>query len=142
MADNFIWNNETHTYEVANKSIVDIAKHNLDEKGKLDFVIANEDDLKRAKKQRTEINNAVKEVSTARKQMTAVVLAQFAPVCKEIEAYGTQISAEITKKIKEFEGEVEKKSYTLTIKTENISALKKIETLASKYGLQAVIKEN
>ena len=140
MDKNFEWNNETHTYELVSESLITIAKKNIDNLGQVkDMVITSEADLKVVKEARTEINKAVKEVATARKQMEALVLSTFKPQCIEIEKYGATIANELTDKINEYKGDVKEAVYKLTITSTDKKAIEKLSAQALAYG--CVVKE-
>ena len=135
MNKNFEWNEETHTYQITKESLVDVAKRNIDRlASRKDMVITNDDDYKAMYKARTEINSAVKEVADARKQMTAVVLSYFAPMCKEIEAYGAKITTEMTTKMNEYKNVVKDATYSITISSKDKKAIEKVKTYALKFG--------
>lgn len=136
----FKWNNETHTYEITSLDAVDNAKRRIDEIAKLEMVITNDTDLKAVKKARTEINNSVKEIAGYRKQMTAIVLAQFAPQMIEVEKYGATIANQLTEKIDAYVQKEVVETYKVTIKSTDKSAIKKIINIAQQYGCE--IKED
>ena len=135
MNENFKWNDETHTYEIVKQSLVDVAKNNIDDLAKIkDMVIMNDADYKTMYKARTEINNAVKEVSDARKQMTAVVLSFFAPMCIEVEKYGASITGEMTRKLNEYKKVEKEVTYKLVVSSKDKKAIEKIKAIAISYG--------
>lgn len=137
MNNNFVWNKDTHTYEIVAESLVDVAKRNIDKIAeKKDIVIQNDADYKVVKDMRTELNKAVKEVADARKQMTAVVLSRFAPQCKEIEKYGAVIATELTAKMNEYKNVVKDATYKITITSTDKKAIEKVKQVALNYGCE------
>ena len=133
----FKWNEEKHTYELGKYSSVESAKKYLDNIANINFVITSDEDYKVVQDCRKELNRLVKELSTERKQMTAIVLSSFAPQCIEIEKYGVKLADELTAKMEQWKPKPQRdKVYKLTIKTTDLSALKKIEKLALKFNCE------
>lgn len=137
----FKWNEEKQTYEVAKVGIVDTAKKKLDSLDLSNVVIQDDETYKKVYDARTQVNNLVKELSTKRKQMEAVVLSSFKPTCIEVEKYGATISDNMTKALLEYKPKEKKPSaITLTIKTEDKRVATKVEAFALKYGCQVIVK--
>ena len=137
MNENFVWNKETHTYEIVKESLVEVAKRNIDAIAeKANIVIQNDEDFKAVKKLRTELNNSVKEVADARKQMTAVVLSRFAPMCLEIEKYGAFIAQQLTDKINEYKPVQRDVTFKITIKSKDKKAIEKVKAYAIKFDCE------
>lgn len=137
MTNNFVWNKETHTYEIAKESLVDVAKRNIAKYQELtNVVIQNDADYNRIKDARTELNKAVKDVADARKQMTAVALSLFAPQCKEIEKLGAQVAGQLTVMINEYKGVTKDTTYKITVSSLDKKAIEKVKEFALKFGCE------
>lgn len=132
----FKWNDEKHTYEITSVDAVNTAINRINEIANVNMVIASDADLKVVKANRTELNNLVKEISSYRKQMTALVLSQFAPQMIEVEKYGAKIANELSEKIDTYVGKVKEETYKITIKTADKNAIDKIIKLAQQYGCE------
>ena len=132
----FKWNDEKHTYEITSVDAVNTAINRINEIANVNMVIASDADLKVVKANRTELNNLVKEISSYRKQMTALVLSQFAPQMIEVEKYGAKIANDLSEKIDAYVGKTKEETYKITIKTADKNALDKIIKLAQQYGCE------
>ena len=133
----FKWNEDKHTYELSQFSSVAAAKRHLDLVANVELTIQSDADYEIVKNNRKEINRLVKELSTSRKQMTAIVLGTFAPQCIAIEKHGTKLGDELTKKMDAWKPKEKKeKVFKLEIKSTDINALKKIEKMALKYSCE------
>ena len=114
-----------------------MAKRNIDAIAeKANFVIQNDEDFKAMKKLRTELNNGIKEIADARKQMTAVVLSRFAPMCLEIEKYGAYIGQQLTEKINEYKPVQREETFKITIKSKDKKAIEKVKAYAIKFDCE------
>ena len=142
MAD-FKWNEKKKIYEIAEVGLVDIAKRKLDEYDLRNVVIDSDETYKIVWSARTQINNMIGDLSKSRKQMEAITLSYFKPYCMEVEKYGSMISDELTKKLNAYKPKEKKKptTFSITIKTEELKVIKKLEQMALKYGCQIITKE-
>ena len=138
----FKWNNEKKTFELVDVGLIQVAKNNIAQYDLSKLVIQDEADYKKVYEARTKINNLVKDLSTKRKQMEAIVVSGFKPQCIEVEKYASEISNAMTENLNAFKPKQKAKtSFQITIKTDDPKVIKKFETMALKYGCQIITKE-
>ena len=141
MAKELKWNAQKGQYELANFTSTEQAKQYIDSIAKTDLEILNDEDYRIVYQSRTKVNSEQRDVATARKQATAIILSLFEPTLKEIEQYCISKSNELTAKLNAYKPpkEREKKSFKLEATFDNQKALEKVRAYAIKYG--ATIKE-
>ena len=139
----FKWNEQKQTYEIARVGIIDAAKKKLDALDVSNVVIETDEDYQAVWQKRTQINNLVKDLSTKRKQMEAIVISGFKPQCMEVERYGANISDKLTANLNAYKPKEKKAptSFSITVKSNELRVIKKIENMALKYGCQITTKE-
>ena len=105
-----------------------------------DLTITDDETYKAVYNLRTEVNKQIKAIASARKQMTATIIAPFVQPCMEIEKAGALIVEEMTERLNAYKPrEKGTTTYKMTISTENKNAFEKVKTYALKYGCE--IKE-
>lgn len=136
MAKEIRWDKDKGYYVLSNHASIENAKKYIDSIALTNVVIRTEEDYKAVRTSRTLVNNEQKEIATARKQMTAVILSLFEPFLKEVENYANSKSNELTKMMNEFKPpkERERKSFKLEVTFDNPKALEKVKAYALKYG--------
>ena len=132
----FKWNEEKQTFEVAKVGLVELAKKKLDNLDLSNVVVDSDETYQRVWQARTEINALVKDLSSKRKQMEAIVLSAFKPTCVEVEKYGVKISDKLTALLNAYKPKEKRKTpvFKIVIKTEDLKVVKKFENMALKYG--------
>lgn len=136
MAKELIWNQAKGQYELAQFTSMESAKKYIDSIALTNVVIQNDEDYDAVKESRTQVNKEVKDISTARKQATAVILSLFEPTLKELERYANAKSDELTKMMNDYRPTKprEKRVFKLEVRFDNPKALEKVTAYAKKYG--------
>ena len=126
------YNKETHQYEIVSENALENCQEFIKLYEQANLVISNDDDYKFLYKNRTIINNKVKEIKETRKQACKTITGNFEKSCKELEKELEQASNRITKRLEEYKPRETNEVYVLTIKTTKLSSFRKIMSFAEK----------
>lgn len=136
------YNDDTHKWELALEDALTKVQAFIKSLEHSELVIQNDLDYKLIYKNRTDINNKVKEIASIRKQAIKSITGDFEKACKTLESELINAANRMTTRLNEYKPKVKGDDiYVMTFSTNDKKAYEKVKAYILKYNITDIKEE-